>query len=523
MHCKKCGKEVQNEWSFCNYCGEKIDKHNEKKKSIKNIICVACGIIGIIFIVAIAMYIINSNSKIVISDNKISKIEFNATINQDTTMNVEEIWTVEGIDIDTLYKSFIDDEEISNVEVYEILENGSEIKFNQSLEWSELVDENTYSAFKSEENSLISWGAKINNKSKKFKILYTIDNFIKVYQDYSILEWRFIDNINFPIDKVDGKIQLDISLNKEDGIIEYFLFTDNKSQDFINLDNNIIDFSITNVDLNQFSYIYILTPSQCFNQTNKDNNIVRFAIECELFNWASYFSNGNITKGLENYYVRRKEMYMSQQSEEMANKINQKIIQEYDELLGVKDSNAQCEYSGETVYKDPQGRYVPSQLFGGQNCNRHLNKHYSLLSSELNEIKNKKFIKSVYDGSLIDKYDEFIDTWITNDLLKTKNQKDDLKLKDIKMYFDNNKYIFICEIENESSTNTYSNIGMSARTFCSLDGESGTKPIDEIYLTNLNSVGPNEVMTITLEKERSNYAYPLAGYTITGIYYGSMN
>lgn len=36
MFCSKCGKEVQNEWSFCNYCGNALNSNeNIQKEEIK--------------------------------------------------------------------------------------------------------------------------------------------------------------------------------------------------------------------------------------------------------------------------------------------------------------------------------------------------------------------------------------------------------------------------------------------------------------------------------------------------------
>ena len=27
MYCKKCGKQIENDAAFCNYCGKKLDCH----------------------------------------------------------------------------------------------------------------------------------------------------------------------------------------------------------------------------------------------------------------------------------------------------------------------------------------------------------------------------------------------------------------------------------------------------------------------------------------------------------------
>lgn len=37
MKCSKCGKEVNKEWKFCNYCGEEINNKEQKKQDVNNV------------------------------------------------------------------------------------------------------------------------------------------------------------------------------------------------------------------------------------------------------------------------------------------------------------------------------------------------------------------------------------------------------------------------------------------------------------------------------------------------------
>lgn len=66
MKCSKCDKEIPENSDFCTYCGSKIDKCKGNKKTMKNIIGIASGFI---LIICIAIFIINSNSTKVVSDN----------------------------------------------------------------------------------------------------------------------------------------------------------------------------------------------------------------------------------------------------------------------------------------------------------------------------------------------------------------------------------------------------------------------------------------------------------------------
>lgn len=42
MNCSKCGKEVQEEWEYCRYCGEKINEDNQEENN-KSYFCNKCG------------------------------------------------------------------------------------------------------------------------------------------------------------------------------------------------------------------------------------------------------------------------------------------------------------------------------------------------------------------------------------------------------------------------------------------------------------------------------------------------
>lgn len=34
LKCPKCGKKIENEWKFCNYCGESLNRKEEKKQHV---------------------------------------------------------------------------------------------------------------------------------------------------------------------------------------------------------------------------------------------------------------------------------------------------------------------------------------------------------------------------------------------------------------------------------------------------------------------------------------------------------
>lgn len=448
MKCSKCGKEVQEEWSFCNYCGNKIDKHNKNRKLNKKIIFIIS-----VLIILMGVFIIRKINEI--ETLSMTELDYNVVVNKDGSIDVTEIWNLSIPEINTIFKTFSEDSNLENVKVYKILKSGKEEELTQINELMYPVTKNSYYAQNNEDGDFeIAWGVNAKNKLMTYKITYTVKDAVKVYQDYSVLKWFIVGkNNSIPINKLNGKIEYNFSKEKEYGILEYFLYS--KSQYDINENDDVISFSVDNINSNSSILAYTITPSEWFNEDNIINEKIRPYIESELFNNIFEFTNQSSEATIETYIINRKNMYSNKISDDLTQKLSNKIIKKYDELLGIKDENSMCTDGIEEVYKDRDGRYVPSQLFGGADCPRHINKHLSI--SNNGEIKQLRKIRNYFNGELLNVYEQ-----IEKNFQFMNDSNDYLKISGVKFEVSDTEYIFTVKIKNISENNIYNDVYVSA-------------------------------------------------------------
>lgn len=447
MKCKKCGKKIEEEWKFCNYCGEKIKRTVETKKKIIFIIILLTILLLIIFL------IIRKINKI--ENLTITELDYDIVVNDNGSIDVTEIWNLSISEVNTLFKYFSEDYNIENVKIYKILKNGKEEELIQTEEQLYPLTENVYYVQNNEDSDLaIAWGVNAKNKLITYKITYTVNDAIKVYQDYSVLKWSIIEeNNSIPINRLNGKMEYNFNKEKEYGILEYFLYS--KSQYDINKNNDTITFSVDNINLNSPILVYTITPSEWFKIDNKINEKIRTHIDAELFNNIFEFSNLSIEATIEKYIKNRKNIYSNEISDALTQKVSNKLVQKYDELLGIKDANASCTDGTEQVYKDRDGRYIPSQLFGGADCPRHINKHLSINSNE--EIKKLCRIRNYFNGNLLNTYKQIEENF------KFMNDSNEyLKITDVNFEIEDSNYIFTVVIKNNSQNSIYKDVYVSA-------------------------------------------------------------
>ena len=121
------------------------------------------------------------------SDFNLEKLNFEATLNSDGSMDVIETWQV---DIDgetnTLFKTFEIDSskysKITNVTVSEI-QSGYKKEFSQSFEWKNHVSTDYFHALNYDGNFEIAWGVNKSSGTHVYAIEYTVRDVISVSSD----------------------------------------------------------------------------------------------------------------------------------------------------------------------------------------------------------------------------------------------------------------------------------------------------------------------------------------------------
>lgn len=196
----------------------------------------------------------------------LDKLNFDIRVNSNGSMEVTEIWQIDIKDTSTLFKTFKHDD-ITDVKVSEIKENGEKKEFLKIDEEMYHVTENCFYALKNSNGEFeIAWGINTQNEKKKYQISYTINNVVKVYNDCSELYWQFIgNNFSIPIKTVEGKI---ILVNEEKNIndINYWLHSNSKG--IISKSNNSITFSGEDIGRQERLEVRLAMPRELFESTN---------------------------------------------------------------------------------------------------------------------------------------------------------------------------------------------------------------------------------------------------------------
>ena len=376
MYCNKCGNKLEDGMKYCNKCGNKIknvsseivnsefNKKIKKKKSYK-IIPIVIGIIILVLLSAVSIYAKiskfvarsnvtnNENSQQIISksitENKLTKLNYDVQINKDSSMQVVETWNINILDANTLFKTFVIDnkkyKDITNVKVYEILNNGDKKEFSKiDKEMEHVTKDSYYGLVNSDKKFEIAWGISTKNEVKTYQISYKVNDVVKVYDDRAELYWCFLGNqFNIPIDNITGTIKVE-NVDKTEGIINFWAHTKDGSK-ITNKNDNIV-FSGSKYKKGDMFEIRLLFPSKWFNQKNKINKEIAYQVELEEYNYVCK-NYKNIKNALINYYKQQADLYnneilSSEEYEKMEKKLAEEKLKEYDRILGVEDENAEC-------------------------------------------------------------------------------------------------------------------------------------------------------------------------------------
>lgn len=282
MFCTNCGKEIKEGSNFCPNCGKKISTH----KFIPYIVLL------VLFILIIAILLIyflkkdNNNTVGNYSDNsniteeynikelKLRNLDYEILLKQNGNMEVTEIWNIEILDTNTLYKTFTLDpnkfDGITNVKVEEILDKNNTKKFTQiDTEMYQVTQDCYYALINSNGQFEIAWGINTKNKVKTYKITYTIEGAVKLYNDCGELYWMFLgSDFNIPIDNIRGKISTEIESDKE---ILAWSHSNNYENGTIKKSGKNIVFTMNNFRPKDYFEIRLALPKEMFTMAEHSN------------------------------------------------------------------------------------------------------------------------------------------------------------------------------------------------------------------------------------------------------------
>ncbi len=143
-----------------------------------------------------------------------NSLDYDVTINKDGSMDVVETWDVYVSETNTLFKTFSMDNgnyEITNVKVTKI-DGNEEIPLNQIFVEQYHVDENSYYGLINKNGKFeIAWNVGLDDSydDRVYKMYYTVEDAVKIYNDCTEMYWQFLSNENSMTGKnVTGTIKL---------------------------------------------------------------------------------------------------------------------------------------------------------------------------------------------------------------------------------------------------------------------------------------------------------------------------
>lgn len=236
----------------------------------------------LLLLITLLAIIIFSNVSKAASSLDLKRLDFQAKVNSNGSMEVTEIWNIRIDDTNTLYKDFILNKDkyssISNVKVMEVVEE-KEKEFTQLNEEMYHVTEDCYYGLQVEKDKFeIAWGVGMENESdtREYKISYTVNDAIGKYNDYAELYWQFVgENFEIDADEITGTIILPEDVkNKED--IKVWGHTEGLNGEIYVTDNNKIQFKLSNFRAGRYVEVRCLFPTNIIETSGRKYNSNRY-------------------------------------------------------------------------------------------------------------------------------------------------------------------------------------------------------------------------------------------------------
>ena len=144
---------------------------------------------------------------------RLNSLDYNATLNEDGSMDVVETWDIYISETNTLFKDFdLDSSKYSGITNVKVKNLSTGENLTQIEEEMYHVTIDCYYGLKIDYDTFeIAWGVGLDNSSdtRKYQISYTVQDAVTVYNDCSELYWMFLSSDNgIPANKVSSVIKL---------------------------------------------------------------------------------------------------------------------------------------------------------------------------------------------------------------------------------------------------------------------------------------------------------------------------
>jgi uncharacterized membrane protein len=211
-------------------------------------------ILSVLVLIYVSLTIFYS-SNVYAGTLKMKNIDIDATVNEDSSMDVVETWKIYVSETNTLFKNFEKDKtkysSIDNVSVTDIT---NDIEFGKIYNYMYHVTKNKFYALDVDSDKFeIAWGISMDNTSgtRTYQIKYTVRDAVSIHNDCAELYWQFIGKSNeIPIEEINGTIKLPGNLNKED--IKVWGHTESLNGIIYPTNEGNIKFTLENIPTNEY-------------------------------------------------------------------------------------------------------------------------------------------------------------------------------------------------------------------------------------------------------------------------------
>lgn len=198
------------------------------------------------------------------SSYQFKKVDYQAQLQENGDMKVTETWHVAIDEVNTLFKTFNEnDQKITDVEVSE-LKDGQKIPFNKISTYMYHVTKGSYYGLMNSDGKFeIAFGVSVQNEDKTYEISYTVKNAVTNYTDCSQLYWQFLGKeVNSTIGQVTGTITLPSAVSQKEDLK---VWAHGPLNGIIQIaSNDKVNFEVASLKPNTYVEVRLAMPKQLF-------------------------------------------------------------------------------------------------------------------------------------------------------------------------------------------------------------------------------------------------------------------